>query len=448
MGIVSSNADLRNSISKTKLRSLKYENGQGPIIQKPLPDPDASSSIGGSLWDRTKNRLGFEVERRADDAIRMTEILKRPPGLKFIRNQAILNLSGASTKIKGYKSPTSRSRQIAIGAARVAGVPASTIAQSAISGTGIRLVQGFIPNKGTYLPWGISSLFPNTNSSFNDSTVESGYEGFGDLNTEPRKGEELVEDAKKVHRENQKTVFSANDIIPVSWRSIKTSRRTGTGDTETTEEDPINLLEVRTQELDDSTKQIIPFKIVTYAEEKPEYIYFRAYLESFFDNYSGNWGATNYIGRADPVYTYDTFSRNVGFSFKVAASSRKDLEPLYKRLNRFVSTTAPYYDEDGFFKQGVFVELTIGDYIKKVPGFFESIDVTWDISYQWEVEEQGKKVPHVLDINCSFKPVHNFNPQYGENFNFIGPISEDLPVEGDPLPPLEPESELPVNSPA
>ena len=147
-------------------------------------------------------------------------------------------------------------------------------------------------------------------------------------------------------------------------------------------------------------------------------IQFRAFLEGFNDNYSGNWNKFNYAGRGEPFYTYDNFDRAIGFSFKVAAQTRHEMRPLFRKLNYLVSTTAPTYS-DGRMR-GTFVKVTIGSMIKETPGFFSSIGLSWQKDYPWEIamdspegglDKKMMELPHVLDVQCNFTPIHNFIPK-------------------------------------
>jgi hypothetical protein len=205
--------------------------------------------------------------------------------------------------------------------------------------------------------------------------------------------------------------------------------------------DSVNYLDVQTVPLQNlGLEDIIPFSIQVYEPGfDVEYLYFRAYIESLSDNFTGNWNSTSYIGRAEEVYNYTGFKRDISFSFKMAAHSESELFPLYKKLNRLVGTTAPSYS--GVFMRGIFIKLTIGDYLISVPGFFNSIQLTWNQSYPWETrpwmkyitgpdeaveERQGApRVPHILDVSVSFTPIHNFTPSYKAPF-----LSDQTIVDG------------------
>lgn len=160
------------------------------------------------------------------------------------------------------------------------------------------------------------------------------------------------------------------------------------------------------------------FEIIT--PEQSMFLYFRAYLDQFSDSYSADWGATKYIGRAEDFYTYNGFTRQVSIGFKVAASSRVELNPIYQKIATLASVTTPTYGgTESKFMRGTIARVTVGDYLYKVPGIIESVDFTWQTDYPWEINMQGPEgnedtmpvVPHLLDCSLSFKPIHNFIPQ-------------------------------------
>lgn len=231
-----------------------------------------------------------------------------------------------------------------------------------------------------------------------------------------------------------------------------------------TEEDKLITSEVlETPEYRD--QDIIPFEFQVLNPSNPsipKFVYFRAYLDSFNDSYNGEWNSTKYIGRAEPMYNYNGFSRAIDFSFKIAATTRQELLPLYKKLNYLVGTTAPSYDTDQTFMRGIIVRVTIGDYLMQVPGFFTNIGLSWDKAYSWEtgtfklsnspledfnqyiVEDNIPKVPHILDVSVTFTPIHTFNPEIDAPFITNTDILRRKFV-APPLPPVRPR--VPINPP-
>jgi len=178
-----------------------------------------------------------------------------------------------------------------------------------------------------------------------------------------------------------------------------------------------------------NVKDLIKFNIKTVSprssnEDGPliTRLDFRAYIDSFSDSFNGEWSNTNYIGRAEELYSYNGFKRSMQFGFKVVAHTQRELIPLYNKLNKLVGSTAPNYMNQNYMR-GTFNMITIGDYVVNMPGFFTSIGLTWNKDYPWASSaDLGGELPTVLDIACSYQPVHRKAPTndmifIGDSFN-------------------------------
>lgn len=148
-----------------------------------------------------------------------------------------------------------------------------------------------------------------------------------------------------------------------------------------------------TTDLGSQVKDFIKFRIEAVNTEKPtqsDTMVFRAFLDSMDDSYSSKWNEYNYNGRAEPFYTFGSFNRGISFSFKVAAFTRDDMRPMYRKLNYLVSQTAGEYSNTRL--RGNFCRLTIGDYHSRLPGFFTSINLKWNKDYPWEIAMYQKGI--------------------------------------------------------
>ena len=167
----------------------------------------------------------------------------------------------------------------------------------------------------------------------------------------------------------------------------------------------------------DGIKDFIPFRFEAVNTENPtqsDYIVFKAFLDSFNDNYNAEHNSFNYNGRGETFYTYNGFTRNIDFSFKIAAQSKNELKPLYQKLNYLLSNTAPDYSKVGRMRTP-FIKLTVGDWCSRLPGVLNSIGLTWQKDYSWDIGTGDNTsvliLPHILDVNCSFTPIHQFMPE-------------------------------------
>jgi hypothetical protein len=416
---------------KTDLRSLKFD-PQTPYVQKEI--------------DESVTGIQSEVQSRVDDVQRISKLLRSNQGLKFIANQGLLNILSEENKPLGQRVVST--------VVNTASTVGTILAQTAIAGTGAYLTstdfsgKAYLKKSGNILQNIFSSdTFITDNESKTDeedkfTEIEPGWAKDFDGNL---KNKDSKFKRKKTFNTTSTLDYSNPDSkvirLGLGLQGSRSARGTERGI------DQINYLDVQTQPLQNlGLEDIIPFSIEVYEPGRDvEYLYFRAYIESLNDNFTGNWNSTSYIGRAEEVYNYTGFKRDISFAFKIAAHSELELFPLYKKLNRLVGTTAPSYSS--VFMRGIFVKLTIGDYLISVPGFFSSVQLTWSQPYPWETrpwvkyitgpdeiaeERQGTpRVPHILDVSVSFTPIHNFTPSYKTPF-----IADQTIVNGVGLAPI------------
>ena len=182
---------------------------------------------------------------------------------------------------------------------------------------------------------------------------------------------------------------------------------------------------------------LVKFRIASIHNDNPNtktFMHFRAFIDSFSDSYNGNWNSVNYLGRGESFYTYNNFTRTISLSWTVAAQSKEELMPMYKKLNYLASNLAPDYTGNGYMT-GNLVQLTIGGYLYEQVGFITSL--TYDIPMEspWEIgiNDDGnsdptvKEMSHILKVTgFSFTPIHNFipskqtiGPTYNDNASLI-----------------------------
>lgn len=152
-------------------------------------------------------------------------------------------------------------------------------------------------------------------------------------------------------------------------------------------------------------------------------LYFRAFLDSFNDNYTGTWNPIKYLGRAEDFQVYGGFQRKISLSFKIAAATRVEMKPLYQKMIWLASATAPTYTADKQFMRGTIVKMTVGDYVYELPGVLNSLTYTWQQDYPWEIamlEPEGRQgdgdmqeLPMIMDCQLDFTPIHTFTPETG-----------------------------------
>ena len=90
---------------------------------------------------------------------------------------------------------------------------------------------------------------------------------------------------------------------------------------------------------DQQSKDLIYFYFFDLINDK--YIPFRATITSLSDQNSADWEDIQYMGRADKLFVYKGFSRDVNFAFTVYANSAKEMIPMWNRINYLAGLTRP-----------------------------------------------------------------------------------------------------------
>ena len=173
------------------------------------------------------------------------------------------------------------------------------------------------------------------------------------------------------------------------------------------------------------------------------YIHFRAFLDNFSDSYSAEWIADNFAGRAEQLYKYQGFDRSINLAWTVAAQSKEELMPMYRKLNYLASVCAPSYSDDGYMR-GNLIELTVGGYLYKQVGIMQGISYDVPQESPWEIaigdnvtaaqnaagqafsginlgqpvqaDNTVKELPMMIKVSgFKFIPIHSFVPSIQEN---------------------------------
>jgi hypothetical protein len=166
---------------------------------------------------------------------------------------------------------------------------------------------------------------------------------------------------------------------------------------------------------------LVKFRIAAINNTSPTlktFMHFRAFIDNFSDSYNANWNPITYLGRGESFYTYNGFTRTISLGWTVAAQSKEELMPMYRKLNYLASNLTPDYTGKGYMT-GNLVQLTIGGYLYEQVGFINSLtydipaESPWDIGINDEgnYDPTTKEMPHILKVTgFSFTPIHDFIP--------------------------------------
>ena len=168
------------------------------------------------------------------------------------------------------------------------------------------------------------------------------------------------------------------------------------------------------------------------------YVIFRAFLDGINENIVPTWTPQDYIGRSEPVYSYQKTERDLSFNLKIYAQNPQELDAIYKKLNRLTSMCYPQYapDKTVTSDQGMntnkqipairtkppLVRFRLGDMfggaggdINMMLGFIKSISYTIPDEGVWETH-LGSQVPKYITAAIQFQVIHEQVPSYMTQF--------------------------------
>ena len=166
---------------------------------------------------------------------------------------------------------------------------------------------------------------------------------------------------------------------------------------------------------------LVKFRIASIDNSNPSkkiFMHFRALLSNISDSYNAPWNSSTYLGRGENFYTYSNYTRTISLSWTVAAQSREELIPMYKKLNYLASNMAPDYTSNGYMA-GNLVQLTIGGYLYEQVGIITGLtydmqeDTTWEVGINDDgnYDPDVKELPHIIRVsNFTFIPIQSFLP--------------------------------------
>jgi hypothetical protein len=166
----------------------------------------------------------------------------------------------------------------------------------------------------------------------------------------------------------------------------------------------------------------------------------RAYIEDFGDNFTGEWDAFKYMGRAENFYRYKGFTRDFNINFVVPTLSRTDLITNYQKLNALTWLTMPDYSDVGYIR-GNLAYFTMGDYFNRAVIVMKSISFTPIMEMGFDINKDGEyniikpgddlytgQLPKGIRVSCTMTPLTQntgvdnnnkdlfYTPQRGEAF--------------------------------
>jgi len=133
-------------------------------------------------------------------------------------------------------------------------------------------------------------------------------------------------------------------------------------------------------------------------------IQFRGTVSGITETFSPSWDPIKYNGRADQAYNYKTFERSLSFNFKVYATSRIEMMPIYNKLAQLAKMTMPtYFGKPGY--SGQIIEFRLGSLFNKRQAFIESLSYSMSDETPWDLALDNKvgELPMGVDVTIGLK---------------------------------------------
>ncbi len=160
-------------------------------------------------------------------------------------------------------------------------------------------------------------------------------------------------------------------------------------------------------------EDLVNFRIKDLVANK--YLIFRAILTGVSDSLAPEWGSEKFIGRAENVWIYKGNNRLVNFSFTLYPKTEQELPVLMEKLNYMIGLTYPQYESHTQRMIGPFIELTLGDLLRKQPGFLESFSYQVEDNSTWETAK-GMQFPKYITTTVGFRYIGNVHAnKYGKH---------------------------------
>ena len=452
------NNPTNSSIFSLSRTSLLFPNQGEPYIVSDIPS-DNSSIFEGSPG-RLLNQgplLGVPINRMLTDTARITKFLSSEKGLGFIAAQNFLGsktgsksiflskngeLMSSRQRFKNIYNPLATLLQTGF---RAGNSPLVPLDKSAPSGRPKYGDTSSIPIDSDITPEDITiANASNVPYKLNDTfTGGSSQSPNNVLKNVVDKVEEKVKQAagvittiKKKSDGGDKMTLSrmitGNTLTDDKGGSLLQTDDKGNLKTDYTQ--GTNTQNKLTYNIEDS-KEGMPFYFKDMRDNT--YIIFRAFIEGLTENISPTYASHNYIGRSEPVYTYERGEREISMTLKLFAHTQEELDLIYTKMNRLTSLCYPDYVGDiyGNRMKPPLTKLRYGELFgktnKELMGYIKSISYSVDQSSPYETDIK-KRVPKHILATIGYQVIHDKAPRLDTEFyGYVGSNGKDYETTGN-----------------
>jgi hypothetical protein len=172
-------------------------------------------------------------------------------------------------------------------------------------------------------------------------------------------------------------------------------------------------------------------------------LYFKAFITNFVETFDSDWAAETVYGRADPIYTFKSTTRNISLGFKIPAASTSEGYENLAKVQQLAQFLYPAYENVGSAQtiaQGPLIRLKMMNLLQASPpsqdpnsrpgdllgnysaaggatagllGIIKNITVEHNLGGEEGVldlrtgADSGATIlPKVISVNLTFSPIH------------------------------------------
>ena len=426
------------NVNRAKLR---IKNNINTLRDGIIGEPYVVSNIPRSATDISSGRVinfgsrDLPINRLVVDAFRVGSFLASPIGVAFFAKQNLLgantnvvsvdknnNLIRSKQRFKSTLNPLSLLNQTLL---RAGGNPISLMDRSepdlSTLGGGKILpgLQDFLKS-GEFggsdtVPFNINRTF--TSGIPTEESNESGFKKFSDnLKEQARLATGATSRITPEYTGDKITLSSMISGDNINAQTVNTYISDTSG----------NISENLVVPNPDKEENGIPFYFKDMRDNV--YIFFRAYIEGLTENISPSYAPHNYIGRSEPVYTYERAEREISFTLKLIAQTKSELSKIYEKMDRLTSMCYPLYTSDIEDSQDAYgnrmkpplAKLRYGEMYgstnKELMGYIKSISYAVDNSSTYETNPKNGRVPRHIIATIGYQVIHEKAPRLGTEF--------------------------------
>jgi hypothetical protein len=150
-------------------------------------------------------------------------------------------------------------------------------------------------------------------------------------------------------------------------------------------------------------------------------VYFPAFLKSYSDGYTSQWGTDTVFGRTDPIHLFQQTTRAINFSIEVPSASEDEAKRnlvLVRNLARFLYPTYQKVEVARVINDFPLVRIKFSNLIGRgaagigsgqLLGFIQSVGITFNTEAGF-FDPAKALYPKVFEVSISFTVQHDEDP--------------------------------------